>query len=172
MIQQIPILNTIAGMLHRPDQRKQASLAIARLMSQFDLEAMPFELGVEPSRRDAQTRHVAIGLWLIPIGENQSLGDVSMKSAVPATTCDLRRNGFGVLTPAQLPAERFVVAVADLENTWKFFIAEARHKSERPGGWHQLGLSVQRIWEPNSLQSMQFRNRIAGLFATECVDRV
>lgn len=166
MIQKIPVLNAIASMLHRPDERKQASLAIARLMSQLDLEAMPFEQGVQLSRRDAQTRHVAIGIWLIPMGEDQRPGDVSMKTAVPATTCDLRRNGIGVLTPAPPQARKFMVAVADLENTWKFFIAESRHQSERPGGWNQLGLSIQKVWEPDSLQIMQFRNRVATIFAT------
>lgn len=151
-------------MLHRPDPRQQASLSIARLLSQLDLEALPFEEGVQPSRRDAETRHVAIGIWLIPLNENQRPDDADMNRAIPAATCDLRRHGIGVLTPAKLPSKRFIVAVADLENAWKFFVAESRHQSDRPGGWHQLGLHIEKVWQPESLQIVHFRHRVENIF--------
>jgi hypothetical protein len=164
MFPRIPVLNAVTSMLHRPDARLQASLSLARLMSQLDLEAMPFEEGVQASRRDAETRHVAIGIWLIPLDEKQNADAADMKKAIPATTCDLRRNGIGVLTPARLGSKKFVVAVADLENAWKFFVAETRHQSDRPGGWHQLGLHVEKIWQPGSMQIVQFRHRVENIF--------
>ena len=164
MIQRIPVLNAIASLLHRPDPRQQASLYISRLMSQVDLATMPFDEGIQASRREAQTRHVAIGIWLIPMNADQKPDQADMNRAIPAATCDLRRNGIGVLTPARLQSKQFIVAVPDSENTWKYFVAESRHQSDRPGGWHQLGLSIEKIWEPGSLQIMHFRNRVASIF--------
>ncbi len=165
MVQSIPILNTISNMLHRSDPRRQASIALARLLTRLDLECMAYDEGVVANRRDAQTRHVAIGIWLIPMGENQKLDDVDTKKAIPATTCDLRRHGIGVLTPVRLQAEKYIVAVSDSENVWRFFVSRVRHQSERTGGWTHLGLSVEKIWSPGSLQTMHFRNRVETAFA-------
>ena len=164
MIQRIPVLNAISNLLHRTNPRQQVGLSIARLMTQLDLESMPFEEGVQPSRRDAHTRQMAIGIWLIPLNETGNPDDADMNTAIPAVTCDLRRLGIGVLTPAKLPSKRFILAVADLENVWRFFVADSRHQSDRPGGWYQLGLYVEKVWQPGSLQTVAFRKRVENLF--------
>lgn len=164
MISRLPILSTLGGMFNRRDPRQEAGLALTRLLSQFDMEAMPYDRGMRESRRDDNSRHVAIGVWLIPLTENQDPDKADLNKAIPAATCDLRRHGIGVLMPVKLQSKKFIVAIADMEKTWRFFLVGVRHQSDRPGGWFQLGLSVDRIWEPDSLQTVQFRHRIENAF--------
>jgi hypothetical protein len=55
------------------------------------------------------------------------------------------------------------LAIADLDESWRFFLTDLRHQSSRPGGWFQLGLDVINIVDPESLQMSHFRNRRAEL---------
>jgi hypothetical protein len=170
MFERLPILSSLGGMLNRRDPRKVAEIALARILSQFDMSAIPYETGVRPSRRDGKPRSVTIGIWLVPIAE-ASAGKVALGQstilgrAIPAATCDLRRQGFGVLVPVQLTSERFLVAVGDMENTWRFFVTRVQHQSPRPGGWVQIGLKLETLFEPDTQQMLHFRTRITTAFA-------
>ena len=77
----------------------------------------------------------------------------------------MRRQGIGVLMPVKLAASKFLAAVADPENVWRFFVVTARHVTDRPGGWFQIGLSVEAMYEPDSLQTLRFRQRVENAFA-------
>lgn len=152
--------NSIASILSRPNPRLKASYSLARILSQLDLRDMPYDEGVNPNRRTDATRHVSIGIWLIPVEENQSPSIADTSLAQPAVTCDLRRHGMGVLVPARITAKRLLVAVADLEESWRFFLTDVQHISSRPGGWFQLGLDVAEMVDLESLQMVHFRNHL------------
>ena len=159
MIRSNAILSSFASMLRGPDPRLKASYSLSRILSQLDLRDMPYDEGMNASRRQDVTRHVSIGIWLIPIAADQGPDTADTKLAEPAVTCDLRRQGIGVLVPKHMTATRFLVAFEDLDELWRFFLTEVRHQSVRPGGWFHLGLEVIRIVEPESLQISHFRNR-------------
>jgi hypothetical protein len=164
MLQRIPVLSNLGGVFQKRHPRQQAGLALSRLLTQFDLGQMPYESGSRPSRRADCTRNVAIGIWLIPFEEGRSPENVDLHKAIPAATCDMRRQGIGVLMPVKLAASRFLAAVADPENVWRFFVVTARHVTDRPGGWFQIGLSVEAMYEPDSLQTLRFRQRVENAF--------
>ena len=163
MIKTNPIIRSIASMLSRPDQNVKARNSLSRILSQLDMRDMPYDEGLNTNRRNDVTRHISIGIWLIPIEANQSPSTVDTSFAEPAVTCDLRRQGIGVLVPKYLTAARFLVAVPDLDESWRFFLTEVRHHSTRPGGWFQLGLDVIKLVDPESLQMSHFRNRRSEL---------
>lgn len=163
MIKANPVINAVASMLHRANPRRKASLSLSRILTQLDMRDLPYDEGVNTNRRHDVTRHVSIGIWLVPIEANQSPAAADTSFAQPAVTCDLRRQGIGVLVPKQMTATRFLVAVADLDDSWRFFLTEVRHQSTRPGGWFQLGLDVVKVVDPESLQMSHFRNRRSDL---------
>lgn len=164
MFQRIPVLSNLGGVFQKRNPRQQAGLALTRLLTQFDMGQMPYESGTRPSRRTEGTRSVSIGIWLIPFEENRGPDNADMQKAIPAATCDLRRQGIGVLMPVKLTSRKFIAAVADLENVWRYFVVSARHVTDRPGGWYQLGLSVESMYEPDSLQTIRFRQRVENAF--------
>jgi hypothetical protein len=165
MFQRIPILSNLGGVFLKRHPRQQAGLALTRLLSQFDMGQMPYETGTRPSRRSEATRSVAIGIWLIPFEKNRGPEHADMQKGIPAATCDLRRQGIGVLMPVKLTSRNFIAAVADPENVWRYFVVTACHVTDRPGGWYQLGLSVESMYEPDSLQTIRFRQRVENAFA-------
>lgn len=160
MIAANPIFNSLTSILNRPNPRRKASMVLSRIMTQLDLRDLPYEQGVDKNRRLDGTRHVSIGVWLIPVDENQSASSVETSNAMPAVTCDMRRQGIGVLVPTTMRSRRFIVAVADQDDVWRFFLTDVRHVSSRPGGWHQLGLDVAKTIDLESLQLLHFRNRV------------
>jgi hypothetical protein len=160
MIAANPVFNSLTSILNRPNPRLKASMALSRIMTQLDVRDLPYEQGVDTNRRQDGTRHVSIGVWLIPVEDNQSASSVETSNAVPVATCDLRRQGIGVLVPTAVRVRRFIVAVADQENVWRFFLTDVRHVSSRPGGWHQVGLDVAKTIDLESLQLLHFRNRV------------
>ena len=160
MIAANPIFNSLTSILNRPNPRRKASMALSRIMTQLDLRDLPYEQGVDTNRRQDGTRHVSIGIWLVPIEDNQSPSSVDTSLALPAVTCDMRRQGIGVLVPTNMRAQRFLVAVADMDDVWRFFLTEVRHVSSRQGGWHQVGLDVMKTIDLESLQMQHFRNRL------------
>ena len=160
MIAANPIFNSLTSILNRPNPRRKASMALSRIMTQLDLRDLPYEQGVDKNRRQDGTRHISIGVWLIPMAAKESASSVETSNAVPAVTCDMRRQGIGVLVPTNLQARQFIVAVADQDNVWRFFLTDVRHVSSRPGGWHQLGLDVAKTIDLESLQMLHFRNRV------------
>ena len=160
MIAAHPIFNSLTSILNRPHPRRKASMVLSRIMTQLDLRDLPYNEGVNINRRQDGTRHVSIGIWLIPIADDQSPSTVDTSLAMPAVTCDMRRQGLGVLVPTNMQAKRFLVAVADQDDVWRFFLTDVRHVSSRPGGWHQLGLDVVKTVDLESLQMLHFRNRL------------
>lgn len=161
-----PIFSSLASILNGPDHRQKASMALSRIMTQLDVRDLPYEQGVDKNRRHNETRHVSIGVWLIPVEDDQSTSGVETSNAVPAVTCDMRRQGIGVLVPANIQVRRFIVAVADQDNVWRYFLTHVRHVSSQPGGWHQLGLDVEKTIDLESIQLLHFRNRVNS-FASE-----
>ncbi|MEJ7593657.1 MAG: hypothetical protein WKF77_19125 [Planctomycetaceae bacterium] len=93
MIKTNPIIRSIASMLSGPDQNLKARHSLSRILSQLDMRDMPYDEGLNTNRRNDGTRHVSIGIWLIPIEANQSAAAAEMSFAEPAVTCDLRRQG-------------------------------------------------------------------------------
>ena len=163
MIRAIPGINTIASMLNKPDLKRKASMSLCRILTQLDMRDLPYESDLTTNRRNDATRHVSIGIWLIPIEAHQRPAAADTSRAQPAVTCDLRRQGIGVLVSKKVTAPRFLVAVADLDEVWRFFLADVRHQSARPGGWFQLGLDVVRVVDLESLQTAHFRNHLSDL---------
>jgi hypothetical protein len=165
MIRSIAGINTIASLLSKPDLKRKASISLSRILTQLDMRDLPYDSDVHTNRRNDVTRHVSIGVWLIPIEANQSPATVDTSDAQPAVTCDLRRQGIGILVSSEITAPRFLVAVADLDEVWRFFLAEVRHQSPRPGGWFQVGLDVIRIVDLESQQTAHFRSHMKSLSA-------
>ncbi|HQX48727.1 MAG TPA: hypothetical protein PLY87_02025 [Planctomycetaceae bacterium] len=160
MLKANPVISSIAAMLHRADPRKKASGSLSRILTQLDMLDLPYDEGVNTNRRRDVTRHVSIGIWLIPIDVNQTASSADTSLAKPAVTCDLRRQGIGVLVSEEQTAASFLVAVCDLDESWRFFLTELRHQTPRPGSWFHLGLDVLKIVEPEGLQMSRFRNRL------------
>lgn len=158
------MIKSFKNFFGRRDPRQEAGLALARLLSQLDLQDMPFDNGVQQNRRNNTSRNVAIGVWLMPLGAKQDPADANFDNPMPAVTADLRRLGVGLLMPLQLPAPRVILAFADSEDLWKFFVCTVRHNSPRPGGWFKVGLAVEGVWEPEPLQVSRFRRRIQNAF--------
>ena len=160
MIKMSPAIRSITSMLHRPDSRQKASHWLSRILTQLDVRDLPYEEGINTNRRYDGTRHVAIGIWLIPIEADQSSASVDTSLAEPAVTCDLRRQGIGVLVSEKQNATRFLVAVSDLDDSWRFFLTDLRHQSSRPANWFHLGLDVVKIVDLEPLQMSRFRDRL------------
>ena len=160
MIKANPVIDSIASLLHRSDPRKKASLVLSRILTQLDMRDLPYDEGVNTNRRRDATRRVSIGVWLIPVDPDQNPSSADTSVAEPGVTCDLRRQGIGVLVPEEQTATRFLVAVCDLDELWRFFLTELRHESPRPGNWFHLGLDVVKIIDLESLQMSRFRKRL------------
>jgi len=161
----IRMLSSLGGMFNRCDPRQDAALALARLLSQIDMEALPYDKGVQKSRRQDDTRHVAIGVWLVPLAIGLHPDDAALDKAIHAATCDLRRHGIGVLLPLELKTKALIVAVADKDDVWRFFIGDVCHQSARPGGWSHVGITIDQVWEPAQRQTIEFRHRIENAFS-------
>ena len=172
MLQYIPVLNRFAKLFDREQPSHDASLVLARLLSQQEMSSLPFDEGLKPSRRHQETRPVGVGVWLIPFSDDIASEDVDTKEPIPAVTCDLRRMGIGLLLPAKLSTRRLIVAVTDSESMWKFVSATVCHQSPQPGGWFRIGLNVDGLWFPSTCQRRAFRdfleNRHMGTPAPSC----
>ncbi|MCA9036428.1 MAG: hypothetical protein KDA91_14940 [Planctomycetaceae bacterium] len=150
--------------IFREKPRTKASNALARILTMHDMSEMSYEEGISRSRRQDFPRPVALGVMVIPCGRETKAADVNYLHAVPGVTCDLRREGIGVLLPHNLKGDHFLVAIPDTEEVWRFFGCECRHNSPRPGGWWQLGLHVEWLAEPESNQMADFRSRLGRFF--------
>lgn len=157
MIKSNSVINSIASMLHRPDPRLKASQTLSRILTQLHLLDLPYDEGVNTNRRCDTTRHVSIGVWLIPVGPDQNLASIDMSLAEPAVTCDIRRHGIGLLVPGRQSENCFLVAVADLEESWRFFLTNLCHQTPRPASWFHLGLDVIKTVDLEAHQMSKFR---------------
>ena len=156
------------GLFSGRDPRNKGTLALARLLSQHDMESMSYDEGIEESRRCDMPRPMALGAMLIPYKVQSKLQGMEFENAMAICTCDLRREGIGVLTTRRFDFERCVIAIPDAEDVWKFFSCTCRHTSRRPGGWWQMGLHVDSLVEPDADQMRVFRARCSELLPDGC----
>lgn len=159
MINRVPGVGSISRLFSKHSPRQMAKAAIARILTQFEVDKLPFETGLLASRRDTDTRWHAIGGWMIPVLPDMSLDHLDFATPLPAVTSDIRADGIGVMLNDAVSTQRAVLALPDGEGFWRFFLTDIRHSSPRPGGWHHVGLQIDRLFEPNSLQNEQFRGR-------------
>ncbi|MEZ6059431.1 MAG: hypothetical protein R3C19_03615 [Planctomycetaceae bacterium] len=159
------MLDQLTNLLTSRNSRRKATLAMARIISQYDIVVMPYETGVSVERRSHDERHAAFGVWLIACDPGMNHSDIDFSSAVPAVTHDLRSEGFGVLTPLNLDDTCFVVAVPDGKDAWRFFQTKVCHKTLKDGGWYHVGLHLKGIVETEPDQSAAFREHIRDVQA-------
>lgn len=158
------MLDVVVNMFTRQNPRRNAALALTRIMNRFDMAKLGYDEGLTEDRRSRDERHVAMGVWLFPCGPNDRGNDFSVAGGVPAVTHDLRSQGFGIMTPVKLKHQNFIVAAPDEEN-WRFFRSSVAHNTRKQGGWYQLGLHVDRSIEMDSIQRGKFRAHIEAVQA-------
>lgn len=151
----------VTKIFQRRDPQKEAALALARITTLTDISSLPWESGVYDDRRARNEVHAALGVWMTAVPSGEPTDQISLSDVQQAVCCDLRAEGFGVLTPNAIEGQEFIVAVpngGEVEDSWKFFLATCCHTTPRPGGWHQLGLRVERVFEPSTIQTREFRS--------------
>jgi hypothetical protein len=160
------MLDVVAKLFTRKDPHRDAVLGLARIISRYDMVRLSYEQGLVADRRDRMERHVAIGVWLFPCKADSKAHDWEPSAGIPAVTRDLRNEGFGVMTPIRLSHGHYFVAAPDEEGgSWRFFKCEVRHNTEKIGGWHHLGLHVDRTIELDCAQRLAFREHISRVEA-------
>ncbi|MCA9063000.1 MAG: hypothetical protein KDA96_08070 [Planctomycetaceae bacterium] len=159
----------ISRFFSRDNPERKASCALARILSQFDMETLSYREGIADSRRNGDPRYVALGVWIIPCDSAQQDLEKSLDQMFDGVTFDLRRNGIGVLTRRSMPQSRVIIALPDKDNVWRFFQAIACHQSARPGGWVLAGFRVERVVELDNCHLVRFRNLIGENVPEETV---
>lgn len=160
------MLDMVMNMFTRCNPKRDASIALARIISRYDMQCMGYEEGLVEDRRAKEERHVALGVWLFAHPEGQSVADLDFSSGVPAVTHDLRAEGFGVMTPVRLKRNRFLLATpGENDDDWRFFVCEVRHNTRKPGGWYKLGLIVESAVKLDGDQRAEFRDHVAAVHA-------
>ncbi len=157
------MLKNLSQVLCLQDPRKKASLALARVLTQYDMESLSFRGDVVSTRRQGEARQIALGAWLIPYCSEGPRGVLDFDAAIPAVTYDLRRNGIGVLTQQEIQLTTVTVAMPDRDGIWRFFESHICHQSRRPGGWFLQGMQVQQLLEPHPGDVTHFRIHIRDL---------
>lgn len=153
----------ISSMFQRRSPQRDPALALARITTLSEMGSLPWDSGVCADRRARDEVHASIGVWIVPLSDDATAETTSLSSVRQAVCCDVRAEGFGVLTPAMLAGAEFIVAVpngGDVNASWKFFVASSCHLTPRPGGWFLLGLQAERIYEPTRIQLQEFKSAI------------
>lgn len=156
------MLDIVVNMFSRRHPKRDATLAVTRIMNRFDMVRLSYDEGHSPDRRTCDERHVALGVWLFPCGPEDKAGDIDYSRGVPAVTHDLRSEGFGVMTPVRLAHEHFMIAAKD-DDVWRFFRCHVRHNTAKPGGWYQLGVQVDRTLELDCKHRAAFREHVESI---------
>lgn len=155
------MLDVVVNMFTRRDPRRSAALAVARIMSRYEMVRLSFEEGIRDDRRASDERNVALGVWLFPCRPADTAADIHFSAGVPAITHGVRPEGFSILTPVRLRQPCFVVAIEDEEeHGWRFFRCQVRHNTRKTGGWFQLGLQVDRVIQLEGPQWAAFRHHV------------
>ncbi|MCP4175912.1 MAG: hypothetical protein GY758_34655 [Fuerstiella sp.] len=161
------MIEAVANLFTRRDPGREAALGLARIISRHEMAGMSYDHGIVDDRRVNEEWHVALGVWLFPCDCSDRAEDVDMSCGVPAVTVDIRRQGFGVMTPVQLKNEYFLIAVPDEQaDAWIFFRCRMRHNTKRPGNWYQLGIQVERTIDLEGSQRVAFREHIGRVEAS------
>lgn len=157
------MLDLVNKLFSGQNARRDAQQGLARIISRYDVSRMCYEEGVVPDRRSREERHVALGVWLIPCDADDRPNDIRVDRALPAVTHDVRSEGVGILTPLMLESQNFVVAMPFENSGFQFYKAVVKHNSDQPGGWHLLGLYVERVIELDGDQRAEFRQHTAEI---------
>ena len=161
------MLEAVTNLFTRRDPRREAALGLARIISRHEMVGLSYDQGISDDRRTHDEWHVALGVWLFPCEPTDLAADVDLSYGVPAVTIDIRREGFGVMTPVKLKHEHFVIAVPhEEEDSWRFFRCQVCHNTRRPGSWFQLGIQVERTIELEGSQRVAFREHIQRIDAS------
>jgi len=159
MISRIPGVRSITSLFTGRTAYQEATAAMARVISQLELVSMPYTSGLSESRRSNGERQVAIGVWMLELPDDFVDEELLLQNVQPVVTADVRNQGLGLLLPKRIESSRVLIGISDAEELWKFFVMQVVHQSPRPGGWHQLGLKLERLAHPNALQLNLFRSR-------------
>jgi hypothetical protein len=153
----------ISNMFQRRHPQRDAALALARITTLSGMGSLPWDSGVYADRRAQDEVQASIGVWFTPVVDDAKADTLSLGTVQQAVCCDVRAEGFGVLSPVQVEGQALIVAVpngGEADAGWKFFVASCCHQTPRPGGWFLLGLQAERIYEPTSIQRQEFRAAI------------
>jgi len=167
------MITQVARMFQRRDPQREAAQALARITTLCDVGSLPWTSGVYEDRRVRDELATSLGVWITVIEESQPDETISLEHMRHIICCDLRANGFGVLSATPLDGSHFVLAVpngAETEDSWKFFVVRGCHQSMCPGGWFRLGLHAERLIDPTSSQRIEFRTQWADYLANVKVD--
>ena len=154
------MLDVVVNMFTRRHPQRDATLALTRIMTRYDMSRIAYVEGIVDDRRSGDERNVAFGVWLFPCGPSAKAVDIDLSTGIPAVSHDVRAEGLGILTPVQLKHKNFMVAVQGDKDVWKFFRCRVCHNTSRAGGWFQLGLNTDRVIELESYQRAAFREHI------------
>lgn len=157
------MLDLVNKLFSCQNARRDAQQGLARIISRYDVSRICYEQGVVPDRRNREERHVALGVWLIPCEADDRAKDLRVDRALPAVTHDVRSEGVGILTPLSLESQHFVIAMPFENSGFQFYKAIVKHNSDQPGGWHLLGLYVEKMIELEGDQRVAFRNHTADV---------
>ena len=149
----------ITNFFRPEDAQKKASVALARLLSQYEMDGIAYRNEITQSRRRSESKQLALGCWIIPF-EVDRPQILDFTAVAPAVTYDMRRAGVGVLTHSPVEIKNFVIALPDKEGTWRFFECEKCHNSRIPGGWNLSGLRLLRLIELEYRDVQVFRDCI------------
>jgi hypothetical protein len=160
------MLEAVTNLFTRRDPRREAALGLARIISRHEMSGLSYDQGIAEDRRIHDEWHVALGIWLFPCESTDEAADIDVSYGVPAVTIDIRRQGFGVMTPVKLQSEHFMIAVPhEEEDSWQFFRCNVCHNTRRPGNWFQLGIQVERTVDLEGTQRVAFREHIQRINA-------
>ena len=167
------MIEAVVNLFTRRNPRRDAVLALARIISRREMAGLGFEQGIADERRARDKRHVALGVWLFPCEAADLAADIDLSFGVPAITHDIRSEGFGVMTPVKLNREYFVIAVpCEDDDGWHFFRCRVCHNTRTPGSWFQLGIQVERSIELDGRQRCAFREHIERVESSATNDSV
>ena len=155
------MMQSMMNMFTRKDSHRNAVLALARIISRYDLMEISYERGLRDNRREKDEHRVSWGVWLFPCAAKAKARDFTVSNGVPAVTHDIRGEGLGISTPVALKSDYFIVALPDEEDdSWKFFRGEVRHNTRRPGGWFHFGIQIESTINLEQSQVVDFRKHI------------
>ena len=111
------MFDRITNFFRPEDAQKKASVALARLLSQYEMDGIAYRNEITQSRRRSESRQLALGCWIIPFEADrpQVLNFTVVSSAV---TYDMRRAGVGVLTFTPIELKNFVIALPASHIFW------------------------------------------------------
>ncbi len=155
----------ITNFFRPEDAQKKASVTLARLLSQYEMDGIAYRNEITQSRRRSESKQLALGCWIIPF-EADRPQILDFTAVAPAVTYDIRRAGVGILTHKTLELKNFVIALPDREGVWRFFECEKCHNSRIPGGWSLSGLKLLRLIELEHRDVSVFRDCIQEVAST------